>query len=105
MSTKCIGDYEISERGIERIIDVGECGAYTTQLIMSKEAFKEAYKKWIVDDDEEQYMDNISNIDFEQVKEIFKQCLEVSDVPSELFKNVLNSIYQEGYKKGKECDR
>lgn len=44
------GDYEISSRGIERIIKVDD-GGYTTELIMPKEIFIKAYKKWILEAD------------------------------------------------------
>ena len=44
-----VGDYEVSDRGIERVINVGDCGSYTTELIISKEIFIKAYQKWILE--------------------------------------------------------
>jgi len=42
-------DYEISDRGIERVINVDNCRSYTTELIISKEIFIKAYQKWILE--------------------------------------------------------
>lgn len=49
---KTVGDYEVSNRGISRIISVDDMGGYTSTLVMSKEAFIEAYNKYIKTDKE-----------------------------------------------------
>lgn len=48
MEQRQVGEMLITDRGIERVIETGDCGAYTTELIVTKEAFQEAYRKFIV---------------------------------------------------------
>lgn len=43
-----IGDYLITERGIEQLIDVSNKGSYTTKLLIDKKAFILAYEKYIL---------------------------------------------------------
>ena len=50
MNHKAIGQYEVSEMGIERIIDVSENGVYISELIIPKEIIVEAYKRFIKED-------------------------------------------------------
>ena len=46
--TKEVGQFEVTERGIEKIIsEEGYGGAYTTQLCIPKETFIEAYQRYI----------------------------------------------------------
>ena len=49
-----VGDIVVMEDGFGKVLEVSAYGLYTTELIMSKEVFIEAYKKWI----EEQTGDN-----------------------------------------------
>ena len=51
MMHRAIGGIEVTDKGIERVIDVGDYGTYTTELILPKEAFIEAYQKYIKTDD------------------------------------------------------
>lgn len=45
------GKVEVDDYGIKEIIDVGDNGIATARLLMTKEAFVEAYNKYIVSDD------------------------------------------------------
>ena len=47
-----IGEIIATNRGIERVIDVGDRGLCTSELIIPKEIFIECYKKWILQSDE-----------------------------------------------------
>ena len=53
MENKHIGDFEVSESGIERVIDIGDYGSYTTELIIPKDIFVEAINKYMKDKDYE----------------------------------------------------
>ena len=44
---KTAGEFEVTDKGIERVIAVGDYGGYTVELVIPKEVFIEAYKKWI----------------------------------------------------------
>lgn len=44
---KKIGDFEVSDNGIERVAKLEDFGGYTTELIMPKKIFVEAYTKYI----------------------------------------------------------
>ena len=43
-----IGDYLVTNRGIEQLIDVSDEGSYTTKLLIDKKAFILAYEKYIL---------------------------------------------------------
>lgn len=47
MEKRQVGEMIVTDRGIERVIETGDCGSYTTELIISKEAFQQAYEKYI----------------------------------------------------------
>ena len=51
--SKTIGDFSITERGIEKIVDADDDGTLASKLIISKEAFIEAYNKWIAKGNED----------------------------------------------------
>lgn len=44
---------------------------------------------------------DLPSLSIEQMKDIFKQSLEISNTPNELFKVVFELVYQAGYKDGK----
>ena len=52
-NNKAVGDYEATDRGIERIVEVDGMGGYTSTLVITKEVFVEAYKKYIKQSREE----------------------------------------------------
>lgn len=45
---KTVGEFEVSSRGIERIIEVGDCGTYSTELVIPKETFIDAFTEYIL---------------------------------------------------------
>lgn len=47
MEKKQVGEMIVTAHGIERVIETGDCGSYTSELIISKEVFREAYRKFI----------------------------------------------------------
>ena len=50
---KHAGDFEVTDSGIYKIIEVHEDGNYISKMLMSKDVFIEAYHKWILDSDKE----------------------------------------------------
>lgn len=42
-----VGSFNITDRGIERTIKLLDYGAYAVEVVLPKETFIEAYKKWI----------------------------------------------------------
>lgn len=48
MEKRQVGEMIVTDHGIERVIETGDCGTYITELIISKEVFQEAYRKFIV---------------------------------------------------------
>lgn len=53
MEKRQVGEMIVTDRGIERVIETGDLGSYTTELIISKEVFQEAYEKYIESKTEE----------------------------------------------------
>lgn len=47
MRIRQVGEYEVSDKGVELVVDVGDCGTYTTKMVLPKEIFIECYNKWI----------------------------------------------------------
>ena len=48
MNNVKIGQIVVTNNDIGRVIRVGDCGSYTSEQIISKEAFVEAFEKWIL---------------------------------------------------------
>lgn len=48
-----LGDFIVGERGISRIINVDDYAGYTTELILPKDIFIEAYNKYIKNEEAE----------------------------------------------------
>ena len=67
---RTVGQCEVSERGIEKVIDVGDCGTYTTELVIPKETFIEAYKSFVEQLDKNKTSDNLTNGDM--LRSVFK---------------------------------
>lgn len=63
MTTPKIGETVVSDRGIERVIEVEDC-IYTSEILITKETFVEAYNQWIkcnnneIDRQMEKYSEN-----------------------------------------------
>lgn len=53
MTQAKIGQMIVDDYGISKVIKIDDWGGYTSELIIPKETFIEAYKKWIVKKDEE----------------------------------------------------
>lgn len=49
--TSNIGDYLVTKRGIEQLIDIDDSSSYTTKLLIDKKAFMLAYEKFILNKD------------------------------------------------------
>ena len=68
-----IGQEIVSDSGIGRVVRIGDCGSYTAEMIISKEAFIEAFEKWGLpsrkERDENYPISNIDKIKTE-IKEI-----------------------------------
>ena len=47
MRIRQVGEYEVSDKGVELVVNVGDYGTYTTQMVLPKEIFIECYNKWI----------------------------------------------------------
>ena len=45
--TKEVGQFEVTERGIERVIALHDFGGYSIELVIPKNIFVEAYLKYI----------------------------------------------------------
>ena len=43
-----IGQEIVSDSGIGRVVRIGDFGSYTAEMIISKEAFIEAFEKWVL---------------------------------------------------------
>ena len=48
-----LGQMIVDDYGIGKVIQIDDWGGYTSQIIIPKEIFMEAYKKWIIKECEE----------------------------------------------------
>lgn len=79
---KTVGQYEVTDRGIETITEVEDySGAYTTRLCMPKETFIQAYIRYIKNMDIKQREEEIA-------KTILKMGYDRTNYP----KNEVNSV-------------
>lgn len=49
-NNKNVGDFEVTDSGIARIIKLEDYGGYISEIIIPKEAFVEAYNKYICEE-------------------------------------------------------
>ena len=68
MNNKNVGDYEVTDAGISRIISLDDLGGYTSEVIISKDAFIEAYNKYICEELEKKQLINQINVNIDEME-------------------------------------